>query len=88
MGLVSYYKQNTYRFLTRKHQCSKKSEYLRKAKVIAFLEYCEKKGITDIYTISNKDKEEFLKTLDRSAATKKLYEYAIDEFFRKAKIDQ
>lgn len=86
MSLVKYYKANTYRFITRKHQCSKKSENLRKAKVIAFLEYCDSKGIKRIEDITLSDKDEFLERLNRSKTTKKLYMYAINEFLRRAHI--
>ncbi|MEM3460231.1 MAG: hypothetical protein QXO24_03335 [Candidatus Micrarchaeaceae archaeon] len=86
MSLVKYYKANAYRFLTKKHQCSKKSEQLRRSKVTVFLSYCDAKGITDINKISLQDKVDFLNSLNRSESTKKLYDYAIKEFFKKAHI--
>jgi len=87
--LVNEYLSKLRVYLRKKTNTSKKSEAERKNKVLAFLRYCETKGIKRIQDISETHYRNFVSEClnSKSVETKRKYLLALREFFQRAHLE-
>ena len=86
--ILSEYEKNLRKYLTRKHQYSKKSENDRKNRVIKFLKFCSTRGKKTIKDIEQADFDRFMHEIQGfSTETKRKYRLVLREFFERAHLD-
>jgi len=87
--LVDEYNKNLRIYLRKKSDASKKSENQRKNKVLAFLRYCETKGIKRIQDITESHYRSFVSEylVNKSTETKRKYLLSLNEFFTRAHLN-
>ncbi len=86
--ILSEYEKNLRKYLTRKHQFSKKSEQDRKNRVIKFLKFCSTRGKKTIKDIEQTDFDRFMNEIQGlSTETKRKYRLVLREFFERAHLN-
>ena len=86
--ILSEYEKNLRKYLTRKHQFSKKSEQDRKNRVIKFLKFCSTRGKKTIKDIEQADFDRFMNEIQGfSTETKRKYRLVLREFFERAHLN-
>ena len=86
--IVNEFKKFKRKYLTYKHQFSRKSNLEREQKILKFLQFCHKRGVKRIRDISKFDFENFMRQIqDRSLETQRKYRLALSEFVERAKLN-
>lgn len=88
-ALIDEFLKNRRKYVTYKHQFSKKSNNERIQRIIKFLQFCCSRNVKRIKDIQKSDYDEFLRHLSYSHAseTVRKYKLAISELVNRANLD-
>lgn len=87
-SLIDEFLRNKRKYVTYKHQFSKKSNSERVQKIIKFLQFCCLKEIKHIKDISKADYDDFMRSIsDKSLETQRKYRLAVSEFVERARLN-
>jgi site-specific recombinase XerD len=86
--LVEKFLRSKWRYLRRKHQCTKKNERERINRILRFLEFCERMGCEDFRDIKEIHYRRYVEEIlsKKSTETKRKHLLTLREFFKRAYI--